>query len=99
MNGTMITNLVTELQNNPHLLAPIYLSHHAQVAMKCLIAMLDSLPPHSPVLQFITEQRVINHIKVTATLLDGKLLPLHSPRLFRPGFSLEGVTSQAGVYV
>ena len=97
MNAHILTSLLQVLENNPDLLTPVHVSPHAQIAMQCIKEMLNSLPSNSPLLPFISEN--YQNLRVMATLTENKLTLLQEAKCFSPGFTLEGTTRSAGVYV
>jgi len=97
MNNLMIMQMIADLQNRPDLLVAIQLTPHLKHGISCLISMLDSLPPNSPILQFI-----MSHpdalLSVKAHIVNGKLELLQQPKCFKV-INLRGITTDGGVYL
>lgn len=93
----MIMQMIADLQNRPDLLVAIQLTPHLKHGISCLISMLDSLPPNSPILQFI-----MSHpdalLSVKAHIVNGKLELLQQPKCFKV-INLRGITTDGGVYL
>jgi hypothetical protein len=97
-NAYIIHDLIAQLQSQSDLLYPPIITPHAQVAINCLVDMVNSLPTDSPVLSYIIANH-LNPVDVLATMVDGKISLLQQPRLFPEGFTLEGITRDSGVYI
>lgn len=86
------------LEANPHLLTPIFLSSQALAAQEQLIYMLNALPNHSVVWQFIVDN--LNHpVHVNAFLDEGNVEPLQIPDALSDNYTLNRWPTDSGVYL
>jgi hypothetical protein len=99
----MMTQLVHKLSHDQNLLAEVVLSKQALAAQKNLIAMINQLPPNSPLITYL--EQLIAHsykdmVQVNAFVVDGKIQVLRPIMDFstKP-WGLIDVSTDAGVYV